>query len=857
MLSLALANLRTYGRRFVAVCLAVMIGTAFLSATLMVGASATASLQRSVGASYQNADLVAAVDWAASDAAAAGGGPSADATVLGPRALEAASAVPGVAAGYGRIQTAARVLSGDDGETALVGGYAAAEALRSVVVTAGALPDDARGIALDTRHAADSGLGLGDSVTLAAPTADGEVGLPVRITGLTAPSDDPGAGAYMQVTAADPLLERILGGSPDYGQLQLLLDDGADPAAVAPAVADALTAAGVAHPAVRTAREQTLEDVASLSGGQDQLTVVLLVFALVALVVTGLVVTNTFSVLVAQRTRELALLRTIGARRAQLRRAVLSEALLVGLASSALGVLLATGLMAALVAVVATLPGSGFAVLAVPVGAVAVGMAAGTAMTLVAAWVPARNATRVAPLAALRPADPARAGNRRGRVRLAAGALLTLVGAALLGIGAAGANLLIAFGGGALSFPGVLLLGSLFLPPAVSAAGRLARPAGVPGRLAALNAVRNPGRTTATASALLIGVTLVSMMMVGAQTAKASLDGALASEYLVDVTVEGHGRDTPLDSGDAGEVLRVDGVAAAALLTPVGTDAGGLPVFAADSGDLAAVLNDASRLPGPGQALVAQDHDGAEVAVGGPNGSATWSAVRTGSNTLRTVTTTGTAAGLMPDAPGSPAPADDPADGPRGGPEDAPEASPVLWIKADADLGAAAARDLGRELAAALGTQEYAVGGGLLEKQLYGEVIDTLLLVVTGLLAVAVLIALIGVANTLSLSVLERTRESSLLRALGLTRRQLRGMLALEATLVAGVAALLGCVLGTAYGILGAQSALGSFAALVVSLPWAQLAGVLLVAVLAALAASVMPARRAARLSPVEGLAAE
>ncbi|WP_335644527.1 ABC transporter permease [Arthrobacter crystallopoietes] len=133
--------------------------------------------------------------------------------------------------------------------------------------------------------------------------------------------------------------------------------------------------------------------------------------------------------------------------------------------------------------------------------------------------------------------------------------------------------------------------------------------------------------------------------------------------------------------------------------------------------------------------------------------------------------------------------------------------------------------------------------------------IDVLLLVVTGLLAVAVLIALVGVANTLSLSVLERTQESSLLRALGLTRNQLRGMLALEAVLIAGVAALIGSGLGILYGWLGAQSALGTFTAVVPDVPWLQLAAVLAVAVVAGLLASVMPARRAARLSPVEGLA--
>ena len=138
---------------------------------------------------------------------------------------------------------------------------------------------------------------------------------------------------------------------------------------------------------------------------------------------------------------------------------------------------------------------------------------------------------------------------------------------------------------------------------------------------------------------------------------------------------------------------------------------------------------------------------------------------------------------------------------------------------------------------------------------MYNQIIDVLLLVVTGLLAVAVFIALIGVANTLSLSVLERSRENSLLRALGLTRGQLRGMLALEAVLIAGVAAMIGSVLGCVYGWLGAKSALGSFALVTAVIPWGQIIAVVAVAATAGLLASVVPANRAAKLSPVEGLA--
>ena len=181
----------------------------------------------------------------------------------------------------------------------------------------------------------------------------------------------------------------------------------------------------------------------------------------------------------------------------------------------------------------------------------------------------------------------------------------------------------------------------------------------------------------------------------------------------------------------------------------------------------------------------------------------------------------------------------------------------VLWLKVDDQLDTAALRTLQTDMADELNVEEYAVGGGVMEKQMFNTVIDMLLMIVSGLLAVAVLIALIGVANTLSLSVLERTRENSLLRALGLTRGQLKKMLATEAVLIGGVAALLGVLLGSAYGLLGAQSVMGAFGAMSVSIPWLQLAGVIAVSVVAALAASIVPARRAAKLAPVQGLASE
>jgi len=178
-------------------------------------------------------------------------------------------------------------------------------------------------------------------------------------------------------------------------------------------------------------------------------------------------------------------------------------------------------------------------------------------------------------------------------------------------------------------------------------------------------------------------------------------------------------------------------------------------------------------------------------------------------------------------------------------------------LKVDDNLSSGQITDLISEITNIAKVDSYMVDGGIVQNAMFSQVIDVLLTIVSALLAVAVLIALIGVANTLSLSVLERTRENSLLRALGLKKKQLRAMLAQEAVLIGGVAALLGLVLGVAYGLLGAQSALSSMGDMSYEIPWLQLSIVLVVSIVAALLASVTPGRRASKLSPVEGLAAE
>lgn len=825
VLTVALSQVARHARRYIAVGLAVMLGVGFLAATLMVGGTTTATLQNSIGTEYAKADLVVSDVNGAS---------------MSVNAAERVEAVPGVQAVHADTQGVFALLASDTTTIASLSTFAPPE-LETLTVEEGRFPQSEGEIIIDSDSAEQLALSVGD-VAEGAPLSETSPeesiavsGTDLTVVGLSEPSHHPFAAGMIQVHAVDSQVAE-LAVEASAARLQLVLADGADTARVSEAVQTTLNDGGM-NASVLTATEQTTEDVAMLSGGQDQLTIVLLAFAVVAVIVTALVIANTFSVLVAQRTRELALLRCIGAGRSQIRRSVLLEAAVVGTVSSALGVLLAAGVMWVLVSIARTMPGSEFATLAVPPSAVVTAMVVGALMTITAALVPARAATAVAPLAALRPLDYAGISTRRGRVRLGIGVALLVGGGLLLAVGAISANLLIALPGGALSFLGLLLCAGLFVPPLVTRVGSLAKPLGVPGTLAAVNAVRNPARTTATATALIVGVTLVSMMMAGAQTSRTAFDDALAQNYPVDLAVELEG-ERPADAVDS--LLAMEGVEAVAQPTAVGQtgkEAGAQTVYTLSPDDAAAVLRSETAFPRDGAVVMPDGTDLTELTVKGSFTEQTLPVVEAESRTIVPLITESTAAdlGIMV---------------PEGG-------SDVLWLKLDDSLSSGEITQLRTEIVDTLGLPEYLVSGAALERATFNQIIDVLLLVVTALLAVAVLIALIGVANTLSLSVLERTRESALLRALGLTRGQLRGMLAVEAVLIAGVAALLGVVLGMLYGWLGAQSALGLIAVVTPSFPWLQLLGVLVVAVLAGLLASVMPARRAARLSPVQGLAVD
>ncbi|WP_136519391.1 ABC transporter permease [Cellulomonas telluris] len=848
MLRLTLAQMRRSLGRLVAAGVAIALGAAFVAATLVAGDVITRTGYDAITASYGDADLVV------------GQGDG-----LGEEELAAVRGTPGVSGadpvliGFVQLALGAR----ETGERVLA--TPSDPRLGTLEVVEGSAPAADDEIALPAATAERLGAEVGDVLGVswtelsrdAATEEPEELTAEVRLVGIV---EDP-AGAWSQYGGAGLA---TLASALRWTGVSSLEEAGAVRALVAtePGRADAvraeLEAALPAGTTVMTRDEAAAESVEEIGDGGNVLVMVALGFAAVALLVAALVIANTFQVLVAQRARTLALLRCVGARRGQLRASVLLEAAILGIGASLAGLLLGVGLAQAALSVLSRMD------LGVPLpstvsitpAVVLLPLLIGTAVTVLAALVPARVATRVPPIAALRPVDAPTLRAGAGRVRLAFSLLLTIGGVAMLlgGVALATAGvgvdamlpLLVGVLGGAASFVGILLGAVLWIPRVVSAVGALLRRVGPTTRLAAANTIRNPRRTAATSTALLIGVTLVAMMSTGAASARTSLARELDERYPVDLVVGSASAEGQVPAGVRRDVADVPGIEHVAEVRQVS-----VRVDDRSTGDTtvqAYVLDDETAR------AVLEDETLVEALLDGRSVLPSWVDVQ------------GTA----------PMSFTDPAGGEDGPVVDVPVvaggvADSYLTAAAAEDLGAragttvlfasvASGADAGAVLSAVrdtLGDAEVWVESAAAQRESDENVIDTLLAVVLGLLAVAVVIALIGVANTLSLSVIERRRESATLRAIGLSRRGLRWMLAVEGMLIAGVGAALGVGLGLLYGWAGAATVFGTTGDLRLAVPWSDLGIVLAVALLAGLVASVLPGRSAARTPPVAALAVD
>ena len=845
MIRIALSNLRSASGRLVAAGIAIAVSVAFMVAALLFSQAFGDTLENQVRSSWAGTDIAVMTDDSADPS-----DPQESAEVLTDDLLEDVTAVNGVADAHIEESGFLMANAGSTSVTASVTGLPADGAEPAE----GSLPQAADQVALTAEDAESLGVAVGDTITLEGVTSGpGEDS--VTVSGLLPDTATMRLTLHMTEEGLEQAPAEVV---PDA--IRVRADDGADSAALASAIGDALDGAPVT---VFTVEEVVQEQLQDLSGSSDMLAVVGVAFGLLSVGVASLVISNTFQVLVASRARVLALYRAVGATARQLRGATLIEGLVLGLAGAvaglALGLLLGWGLSG--VARAFWMPD--FARLSLTPAAVIVGPLVGIAVTVIAGMVPAFRAGRVSPIEALRPADVAPARSRFPWVRAILGGLLGAAGLAGCLAAVALHSVLIGIVGCFALFVAVLVAARVFVPPLLGLMGHVLSQ--LTGRskavlLAGRSASSAPGRSSSTTAALLIGVTLVSAVIVGAASLQHSIEQATAQDAPVDLVVDGAGAqvDAVLDDASITQTqavvpaTRAEVTVADAPATASGADdaeaagdlVGDLTVTSAAEAEETVLRSDGFEVePGTirlapadlGGEAATDEYAGLEatVAVGGETFTLTVDPSRDAPS--GTALVSGEDAARMVDAAGA-------------------DATQQTWVRLADDASITQIDAIDSQLAA----QDIVTDAdpALLRAQ-YADDFQVALTVVLGLLAAAVVIAVIGVSNTLTLSVIDRRREGALLRALGFTRGALGRMITTESLLMTVIALIVGMGLGTFFGWVGTASLITETATPMLSVPPVPLALVAVAAVVAAVLASALPARSMSRVVPAEGMSRE
>ncbi|WP_328398485.1 ABC transporter permease [Nocardia sp. NBC_00416] len=835
MRTVALRNLGAHKVRLVLTLLSVVLGTAFIAGSFVF----TDTLQRTFDGIF--AGEAKGVDVRLSPQERQSSGIPQD-------VVDAVAAMDGVRTVAPGIEGSV-VLLDPSGEKAVQTGGAPTQGQayippdRAVAapdpIVAGSPPAEPGQIMLNTGAAERAGLKVGDRTKVLVPS-HGEP-FEVTLTGLYAPPSD--TGGFIGVQFTEDQARELFTDGTHVAYLDIAADG-----IPADSLRDKLA---IIYPNYKAQNgDQVRADAkAQISEALNFLNYFLLAFGAIALIVGTFIIYNTFSMLVAQRLRELALLRAVGASRGQVGRSVVGEAFVVGVLGSILGLLagiaLAYGLAAVLNAFDLGLPTGRMAVLP---RTVAVAFLVGLLVTVISAYAPARRASRIPPVQAMRE-EFASAGDSL-RKRTVAGAVLAVVGIVLVVLGARNT------GGGAAAIVGVgalgLILAVLFASPALSrpvlaGLGWLIKPFGSIGRMARNNAIRNPRRTAATAFALTLGLMLVTAIGMLGESAKVSIS------RLVDQGIE------------ADYVL-------------AGPQMMGVPTGATDA--VRAEVPEAASVVGlRGFALKIGDDDEFGTSPDGPLDQVVKLETVSGSPTLGDsdillsedeATEHGVTAGdqlVVKTLDGTEIPltvsgvyADSRVLGPLIVPPSVYDRAVPISMRTDvavlikarpgADL-AAMRTDLEKA------TEEFVIVQVQDREEFKGEnakQINNLLAVLYGLLALAVVIAVLGIVNTLALSVVERRREIGMLRAVGTQRAQVRRTIYLESMLIAVFGALVGAVLGLGLGV-GFLRTLRDLGLDQIAVPWDQLVYMLVGSAVVGVLAALWPAVRAARTPPLAAIA--
>ncbi len=598
---------------------------------------------------------------------------------------------------------------------------------------------------------------------------------------------------------------------------------------------------------VVTGDQQTQENFQDVTQGLGFLNTALLSFAAVAVFVGAFIIQNTFRIIVGQRTRELALLRAVGATARQVTTLVVLEAFVVAVIASALGVLAGIG-VAEGVRTIMNAAGIGLpdGPLTVEPRTIAVGMAVGVVVTLVAAVLPARKAASVPPVAAMREEAAESTGRRPLRRRAIVGGLLTVAGSTAITVALLGevdATLQIV-GAGALSvFLGVSTLAPLLATPVARIVSAPFR--GIVGRLARENTTRSPRRTASTASALMIGVALVAFVSVFAASIKASVGETLQQSFPADLALLSTNFEAGVGAGALDAISTMDETATVSAVYSDLADIEGTErnVAGVDPATVEAVysFNPSIELSDLGTGILVAapvlDEEGWSVGqtleVGYPTGTVEIGIVgtfedQTFANFIVATSTFEKAYGTSD--------------------------AEAVFVRLAEGVSIGEGEQAAEAALASFPSIQINTASDQIEQA--EAQVDQLLALFTGLLGLALIIAVLGIANTLALSIVERTREIGLLRAVGMGRTGIRRMVRTEAVIIAVFGALLGVGIGSGLG-LAVVSTLADDGLGALRLPGAQLAGWVLAGGVAGVVAAIIPARKAARLDVLEAISYE
>ncbi|MBK5219251.1 MAG: ABC transporter permease [Thermoleophilia bacterium] len=722
------------------------------------------------------------------------------------------------------------------------------EGLESLTYVDGHLPRGPGEASLDEAAVDEAGLGIGDTISIVGRIPAQKLEL-VGITRLGNASI--GGASIAQVTL--PEAQRLTDKRGEFDQISVAAEDGVTPLVLKERIAKEMPASV----RVETGEENAERSSSEIRDNLGFLTTILLVFAFVALFVGAFLIFNTFSITVAQRIAEFGMLRTLGASRGQILRSVIGESFVIGLLGSLLGIafgfLIAVVLKALFEAVGANLPTTG---LILKSRTVIVSVAVGLGVTLVSSLIPALRSTRIPPIAALHAAlmPPSR---RRRVINAVAAVLLGVVGLAMLLIGlfgsASGDAAAGLMGAGAVLF---VLAVSLFSPvlvrPLAALAGwPLERMRRLTGRLARENAQRNPGRTAITAAALMIGLALVAFVTIFAAGARDSIASAVDDTFQGDLVVQNSDGFSPIPPGAADAARKLPGVELVATMRAAEAKlvgSGEKPRINGISGDAGDVFKLEWKQGGPAtlqdlkddQAILKESFaDSHDLEVGD-----SFQLLSQSGNepSFEVVGTYDTQVGLI----GGAIVTQDVLARDFGQTQDT-----IDFIRtADGADPDEVQQRLEGAMEASFPTAEVVNQQEL--KQNQEAQVNQLLALIYALLALAIVISIFGIANTLALSIHERTRELGMLRAIGMSRRQVRTMIRYEAVITALIGAILGMVLGIIFAVLIAQPLKDE--GFTLSFPVGQLILLLILAGILGVIAAIAPARRASRLDVLQSL---